>query len=182
MEAIDTVQPDLDLEFRDELPEITNRTLADFGLRRLADCEAEEASIEEQYAAAVARLRKRADALVIRARRGQNYFRFLLEGWAEQNRAALLKGKAKSVSMLHGRIGWRAKGGGLKVVDRDALAAWLETPLGRPFARVKYEPDMKALQVNFAAVGEIPPGMETVPAMDEFYATAEAPETALAKE
>ncbi len=162
--------------------EITTQTSADWALLRLAECEAEAERIEAQYQAAVDRLAKRRDELVARATRGQGYFRFKLEQWATKNRGSLLKGKAKSVNLLHGKVGWRSKGGKLAVVDKEALVSWLETPPGQAFARVKYEPDMKAIQAHSSTTGEIPPGMEYEPESDAFYATPEAPETALAKE
>ena len=162
--------------------EITNQTSADWGMQRLAECEAEIAAVETQYQAALARLKARYDELVARSQRGIGYFRFKLEQWAEHNRSALLKGKAKSVQMLHGVIGWRKSGGRLKVEDKDALAAWLSgQPIESGLYRVKIEPEMRALQDYCRQANVVPPGCVLEPERDDFYVKAEAPEEALTK-
>jgi len=161
---------------------IQNTGSADWALERVGECEGEADSIEAQYAAAVERLSKRKAELLARAARGASYFRMKLEEWAGPNRASLLKGKGKSVAMLHGTIGWRKKGGNLRVEDKDALAAWLITqPVESGLYRVRVEPEMRALQKWCAESGEIPSGCEFVPEFDEFYVKAEAPEAALVK-
>jgi len=162
--------------------EITNQTSADWGMQRLAECLAEVDEIGRQYQAAVDRLIKRRDELVARAERGIGYFRFKLEQWAEHNRSALLKGKAKSVQMLHGCLGWRKSGGRLKVEDKDALAAWLSgQPIELGLFRMKIEPEMRALQDYCRQANVVPPGCVLEPERDDFYVRAEAPEEALTK-
>jgi len=162
--------------------QITNQTSADWGMQRLAECEAEIAAVEAQYQSALARLRARYDELVARSQRGIGYFKFKLEKWATHERAALLKGKAKSVQMLHGVIGWRKSGGRLHVEDKDALAAWLSgQPIELGLFRMKIEPEMRALQEHCRQTGEVPPGCTFEPEYDQFYVKAEAPEEALMK-
>jgi len=162
--------------------EITNQTSADWGMQRLAECEAEIAAVEAQYQAALARLKARFDELVARSQRGIGYFKFKLEKWATHERAALLKGKAKSVQMLHGQLGWRKAGGRLKIEDKDALAAWLSgQPIELGLFRMKIEPEMRALQDYCRQANVVPPGCALDPERDDFYVRAEAPEEALTK-
>lgn len=162
--------------------EITTQTSADWALQRRAECEAEAERVEDQYQAALARLTKRRDDLIARAKRGAAFFEFKVKVWAERNRASLLKGKSKSVPLLHGVVGWRKKGGNLKVVDRDALEAWLLAQgVESGLFRLKVEPEMREIQARLKRDGEIPPGCEYVPEFDDVYVKSEAPETALMK-
>ena len=155
---------------------------ADWTVQRLGECESELATVEAHYQAAIERLNKRRDELEERARRGVAYFRFKLEQWATRERTWLLKGKAKSVQLMHGTFGWRKSGGRLKVEDKDALAAWLSgQPIESGLYRMKIEPEMRALQEHCRKLGEVPPGCMFEPERDDFYVKAEAPEEALMK-
>jgi phage host-nuclease inhibitor protein Gam len=149
-----------------------NKPTADWIMRRLAALRAEEASIDAQAAATIKRVEERAAQLKMRIERGIGFFTFHLQSYCEREKAALLGGgKKKSADLLHGRIGWRSVGGKLKVVDKDALLAWLETqPAELGLYRVKLEPEMRAIQDRFRADGVIPPGCEYQPQEDHFYA------------
>jgi phage host-nuclease inhibitor protein Gam len=162
--------------------QITTQTSADWALARVAECEVEADAIDAQYAAAVERLAKRRDALKERAARGQRYFEFKLAEWANANRKTLLKGKKKSVQLLHGSVGWRQSGGRLVVTNRDEFVAWLQTqPIESGLVRIKYEPDMTEIQALCKRDGIVPPGTEWAPEVDNFYVRVEAPEMALVK-
>lgn len=159
---------------------IENLQTADWSLRRLAECEAEAAAIDAQYAAAVGALTKRRDDLKAKAERGAGFFRFKLAEYAERERKTLLKGRKKSHDFLHGRIGFRAKAERLEVVNRDALVEWLSAqPIESGLYRVKVEPEVRALQERFKSTGEIPPGMDVTPAEETVQIDAIAPERAL---
>jgi phage host-nuclease inhibitor protein Gam len=161
---------------------IDSRTSADWAMQRMDECAAEADAIDAQYEAALARLKARRDQLVERTNRGSAFFEFKLKEWACRNRASLLNGKAKSIPMLHGVIGWRKKGGNLKVVDAAALEAWLlAQPIEAGLYRMKVEPEMRAIQALFKSLGEIPPGCEVQPEFDDVYVKPEAPETALVR-
>lgn len=156
---------------------------ADWALCRLAECEAEGEEIERQAEAAIKRIRERAEVLKAKVARGAGFFRYKLAVYAETHRGELLRGKKKSREFLHGAIGWRRTGGRLRVADKDALLAWLaEQPITSGLYRMKLEPEMAAIQSAFKERGEIPPGCEIEPETDEIKITANAPETALAKE
>lgn len=159
---------------------VENLQTADWCLRRIAECEAEAAAIDEQYAAAVAALTERRDALKAKAARGAGFFRFKLTEYAERERGSLLKGKKKSHDFLHGRIAFRSKAERLEVVDRAALAEWLSMqPVEEGLYRVRVEPEMRALQERFRATGEVFPGCEVKPAEETISIEAVAPERAL---
>jgi phage host-nuclease inhibitor protein Gam len=157
---------------------------ADWALARLAECEAEAAEIDRQAAATIERVRRRAEELKTKAARGAAFFSYKLMAFAETHRATLLgSGKKKSREFLHGKIGWRKKGGKLVVRDREALCEWLALqPVEAGLYRMKLEPEMRAIQERFKAAGEIPPGCDFEPEYEDIEIKASAPETALARE
>lgn len=162
--------------------QITTIQSADWALLRLAECEAEATEIDRQAEAAIRRVRERADALKAKAARGASYFTFKLMEYAERSRGEIVKGKKKSRDYLHGRIGFRKKGGKLRVTDKDALRDWLVTqPVESGLYRMSIEPEMRALQEACKADGIVPPGMEWEPEYEDITIEAQAPETALAK-
>lgn len=157
---------------------------ADWALQRVAECEAEEAEVKAQLAAAIARLEARAAELVLRAQRGAAFFRCELAMFAERHRDLLTTGKKKSRAFVHGSIGWRStqarlapeEGDGAKAAREEwLLAQGVESGL----FRLKVEPDMKALQEHFKATGEIPPGFTVVEPTETLTIKAEAPERLL---
>jgi phage host-nuclease inhibitor protein Gam len=162
--------------------QIETAASVDWALQRLAECEAEAEAVDAQADAAIARINARRDELKARAARGAGFFRFKLTEYAVGHRSALLTGKKKSRDFVHGRLGFRQKGGRLEVRDRDALLAWLaEQPVEDGLYRMKLEPEMKAIQARFKSANEVPPGCEYTPEYEDVVIEAEAPEAALAK-
>ncbi len=159
---------------------IENPSSADWALQRIAECEAEAEEIERQARAAIARVTERAEALKAKATRGAGFFRFKIAEYAETHRSEVMTGKRKSRDYLHGRIGWRKKGGGLEVVDKAALVAWLAMqPVESGLYRVELAPEKRALNDLFKRTGKIPPGTEQKPEYDDLHIEALAPERAL---
>ena len=159
---------------------ITDLQSADWALSRLAECQAEAAAIDAQAEAAIARIRQRADALKMKAAKGESFFRFKLSEYAERERSTLLHGKKKSREFVHGKIGWRAKPERLEVTDPEALETWLRAqPIESGFARWEVKPDMKALQEHYKAAGVIPDGCSVKEASESLTVEAVAPERAL---
>lgn len=155
---------------------------ADWALRRLGECEAEAEEIHQQAEAARAQIAAREAELTERAGRGAAYFRFKLAEWAETHRDEIQRGKKKSRDFIHGRIGFRKKGGRLVVNDAAELEGWLlAQPVEAGLYRLKVAPEMKALQERFKATGEIPPGCDVEPETESIHIEATAPEAALAK-
>lgn len=140
-------------------------------LECVAESEAEVAAIEAQLADVKLRAEARAERLMENAKRRAVYFEGRAAEFAEANREDFLVGKKKSRDFLSGRIGWRKKGGKLKVEDKDALAAWLTTQDAK-FYRVKVEPEMSELQAHAKATGEVPPGTAWEEEHDEIYIEA----------
>lgn len=162
--------------------QIETAASVDWALQRLAECAAEAEAVDAQADAAIERINARRAELKERAARGAGFFRFKLTEYATTHRSALLTGKKKSRDFVHGRLGFRQKGGRLEVRDRDALLAWLASqPVEEGLYRMKLEPEMKSIQARFKNTGEIPPGCEFVPEYEDVVIEAEAPEAALAK-
>lgn len=151
------------------------RSLRDveWSLECIGESEAEIAAIEAQEADAIARIRQRVARIKESAERRASYFRGRVAEWAESHRAEILAGKKKSRELVAGVIGWRKKGGRLRVVDKAALAEWAAAqPVELGLFRVKVEPEVAEIQKHAKASGEIPPGCEWEEEHDEIHIEA----------
>ena len=147
---------------RDGYWRIENVQSLDWALSRIADLEreqAENAAIVEEH---IQRLRLRLERLNAKAERGLRFFRSQVQAYADAHRHELLGGgKKKSRALPHGMVGWRKKGGGLTVVDREALLSWCrkqDVELG--LIRIKEEPAVDEVKRAFKSLGEVPPGCD----------------------
>jgi phage host-nuclease inhibitor protein Gam len=138
----------------------------EWALEMAGESEAEVASIDEQEADAIARIKARADALRAKAERRATYFKGRVAEFASAHRADLLVGTKKSREFIAGSVAWRKKAGGLVVTDKAALEAWLATQDPSLF-RIKLEPEMKALKALLDTQGIIPPGCDLRPEVEE---------------
>jgi phage host-nuclease inhibitor protein Gam len=143
----------------------------EWALECIAESEAEVAEIDGQLADLVARATARAEALKARAMNRVTFFKGRVAEFAVANRADLLVGKAKSRNFLSGKVGFRKRGGKLRVDDKEALAAWLAGQDPSMF-RIRLEPEMAVLQKQFQTDGVIPPGCTFESERDEVYVEA----------
>lgn len=90
---------------------------------------------------------------------------------AEQQVAMMIEGrKLKSVKTPWGTVGFRTAGGGLFVVDEQAVLAQVEAgTLPESIKRVKIDLSKSALNEHYKSTGEIPDGVELVPVHQQFY-------------
>lgn len=155
---------------------------ADWALSRVQALEAEMSENEalagaaiERLEFAIGRIRERTRHLNDRAMRGVTFFRDRVAAWATENRGLLLKGgKKKSRDLIHGRIGWRATGGGLEVVDDVALLGWAkEQPPDLELVRSTEEPAVGLIKKHAKAQGLVPPGMRENPGREELFIDVE---------
>lgn len=168
LEALAAPEPVIPVEWEDEeRPEVSTALAwrcdserdANWCLGRRAELEAQIASIEAQARDAIDRIEARKAKLTERIQRGVGFFTYQIMRWAEQNKRSLLTGTKKSRDLINGRLAWRKKGGRLRVEDKAALVAWLETqPPESGLYRLKVEPEMTAIQAHFKAENVIPPG------------------------
>jgi len=150
--------------------QIQNKSTADWALSRVAMAKANIADIEAQRDEHIRRTNERADKLIEAERRTVGFMEAHLGKWATENRDALLQGSTKkSLSFVHGSIGWRRREGRLVVVDEAALKAWLTEQDDVTLFRVSVSPDMKNLQAHYKATGTIPPGTEFVVAQEKLF-------------
>jgi phage host-nuclease inhibitor protein Gam len=140
----------------------------EFALECLSESETEINEINSQLAEVIARAEARATHIKGAANRRASFFRACIAQFAEQYRQDFLVGKKKSRDFLSGRVGWRKKGGRLKVEDKDALASWL-TGQDASLYRVRVEPEMAALQEHARTTGEVPPGTVWDEERDEIF-------------
>lgn len=142
---------------------------ADWALKRIGDLEREVAENERVYQSALLRLKLRHGVLTERADRGIAFFTAKLEAYAAEHRAELIKGKKKSRTLLHGSLGFRKSGGGLEVLDKEALLGWCrQQPVESEVLRITEAPAIAAVQKHFKDTGEVPPGTELKPEVENF--------------
>lgn len=151
---------------------IQSLTDADWALRRVAAFEEEIAENKAVVEEEIAILKLKLEALNRTAQRGLAFFTWHLTRWAKANKDILLKGgKKKSRGLPHGTIGWRQKGGLLKVSNPDALLTWaLSMPAELELVRIKEEPavaNIKAWVEAEEGLEKLPPGLEVEPTRDE---------------
>lgn len=151
---------------------VENLGSADWALGRLKELEREIAQNEAIAAEAVRRLEARVQVLNDRAMRGVRFFRAKLLEYLLTHRAELLgTGKKKSRDLPHGRLGFRKAGGGLEVVDKEALLAWAQAqPVELELVRITEAPAIAAIKAHCEATQKVPPGMVLQPDVDEPYA------------
>ena len=179
---IEAYQDDSNEEVRGLAWRVSDLAAADWALRRMAECAAEQEEIDRQAAEAIQAIEKRAAALKAKAERGCAYFRFQLTRFAEEHRDTLVAGKKKSRDFVHGRIQFRSSPERLKVADPAELEGWLlAQPIEKGLYRLKVEADKRALSDLFKATGEIPPGCEVEVSRESVTIEASAPEAALMK-
>jgi phage host-nuclease inhibitor protein Gam len=155
---------------------------ADWYMRRLGELEREQRENRAMYEDALRRMKARFESMQAKAQRGVDFFRGELLRFMEVHRSELVTGQKRSRALLHGILGWRKTQGLLRVVDPKALEAWLMAqPLELGLARIKVEPNMKALQEHHKEHGVIPPGTELEVPRDAPYVRAVDPGTTLAK-
>jgi phage host-nuclease inhibitor protein Gam len=145
---------------------------ADWALKRIADLQAEVDENNRILEEHLAYNRMKTDALNAKVQRGIDFFTWHVKLWANENKDILLRGgKKKSRSLLHGTIGWRRKGGGVKVTDEGLLLKWAQTqPVELGFVRITEEPAIKAIKAWVEKSEELeamPPGLAVNEATDE---------------
>lgn len=146
---------------------------ADWALSRIAQAEHELSGVDEQEAAAIARIRQRAETLRAPLLRTRDFFTAHLRMWAEDNREDICRGGRKSRTFLHGRIGFRQTPLRLVVRDSSAFDAWAQQA---GHGRMVWTPDMETVRNQFRAFGAIPPGCETDGGEERFVVTLEGAE------
>lgn len=179
LESLAPAEPVIPVEWVDDEDPNVSSALAwrpqndrdlDWCLARIAELTAQVESIEAQAAATIERVEKRKAELIGKVQRGIGFFTFHAVSYGEAHKRELLTGKKKSRDFIHGRLAWRKRGGKLRVEDKAALVAWLETqPPESGLYRIKVEPEMAALQAAFKADGVIPPGCTFEPEEDVLH-------------
>lgn len=142
----------------------------DWSLSRIAQARRELRDVDEQEAAAIARIHQRSDALRAPLLRTVDFFEAHLRMWAEDNREAICRGGRKSRAFLHGRIGFRQTPLRLVVRDGAAFNAWAQAA---GHGGSVWVPNMEAVRADFRTTGDIPPGCDTEGGEDKFSVTLE---------
>lgn len=165
-----TIVPQYDTEpLPDESWGITDLESMDWALARICDMEREMEENEMLAKASIGRIELKTEILNERAQKAVDFFRSRVASYAQEHRAELVGGgKKKSRTLLHGFVGWRKGGGNLEVKDKEALLEWARAqPIETNFLRVKEEPAIDEIKRAFGQTGEIPPGCDVTPQVEE---------------
>ena len=149
---------------------IDNEARAAWAVNKMLGFDEEEARLDAQYKAMKENLSKRREAF--RAR-----FFVELEDWL---RGALAGGKRKSLDLLTGRVGLRAKKAGFLLRDKKAALEWAKEHepslvLTEQVTVEKLDTDAakeRAAELQQAGDGETIPGLEWQDAHDALYVEA----------
>lgn len=161
-----------------ELESITGAALAwrpesvedlDWCLQRMAELQRAIAQNDAILASAIERAKAKTTELNARLLKSVEFFHVHALRFADEHRTELLGGgKAKSRTLLHGRVGWRTRGGGLEVVDEAALLAWAkEQPSEAGLVRTTEAPALAEIK-KYATEHQVePPGTRRIPKFED---------------
>jgi phage host-nuclease inhibitor protein Gam len=140
-------------------------------LERIGEAEAEAAEIDAQANAAIEAIEKRRSEIVGKSTRRADWFRALATTYAQTHRDEIVRGKVKSRELLGGTVGFRASGEKVTVTDPAAVIAWAQEK-HLDLLDLKPKIDKRALDRFVLSTGEIPPGVDVVPATETVYVKA----------
>jgi hypothetical protein len=167
-EYMDLTRQDVNLETDPDL----DREAAERLIKRYAKLETEAAAAVLYIDTEIAEARKALDALlerreeilkpVLRKRNFLDSFLPALSAWAEQ---ALGTGRARSIKLAYGTVGFRKQPDRLDVLDAAAAVAWCEANLPTAITKSVAKTELKSYAKE---TGETPAGCEFVMGTDKF--------------
>lgn len=165
---------------------IENKGAADWALSRMCEIQEYLADVDAQAKLATDRIAQRVTELKRAPSNDLAFMQGALLDYAAGHKEALLgAGRKKSCDFVHGRIGWRKKGGKLKVTDPDQLREWAIAEAAKDptqgLVRVKIEPAVDAIKAYVAERQMVPPGMEWEDERDEAYVQTDFEQTDIIK-
>jgi phage host-nuclease inhibitor protein Gam len=140
-------------------------------LERIGEAEAERDEMLAHMDAAMEAIKKRGISILDKAERRADWFRALATAYAQTHRDEIVRGKVKSRELLCGTVGFRASGEKVTVVDAAAVIAWAQEK-HLDLLDLKPKVDKRALDRFVLSTGEIPPGVDVVPATETVYVKA----------
>lgn len=144
----------------------------------LAEAEERKARIVSASEEAFARIVARRDDLIRKVDGSAQFLRYAVEEYARTHRKELIKGRPKTVDLIHGAISYRVVPERIDVENAEATLEWARAqPVEADMVRVKYEINKRALTEHFKATGEIPPGCVVHPESESIIIRPEQPET-----
>lgn len=135
-------------------------------LERVGEAESDMAEVQAQLDAAIKALHARALSITEKANKRALWFRGLVETWAVANRGEVVRGKTKSRELLGGSIAFRATAEKVVVTDAPALLAWAQPDHLDLLRFPEPQIDKKALDALVKGTGELPPGVDVLPATE----------------
>jgi hypothetical protein len=178
-------QPDAEDDTGDEFPDEVIRAVVQFEVSETnpgtVAVDDDERTLDRilrrrsMYVAEVTRLKEQCAAMIRDAERKVEAIDWVYTPVLERIVRAKLTGQTKkSLNRPHGKVGLRASGGGLVIVDPDKFIAHAKaTPGMESCVREKPAPPpevaKKELADWFKKSGEVPPGTDVAPKVDRFY-------------
>jgi phage host-nuclease inhibitor protein Gam len=148
---------------------IDSREKAEWALNKIAQKDARIAESERIAEQLIARIRARVADITRSDRESRERLVQMLHPWGAVEIAIAKAGKARSVKLIGGTIGFRQSPARLEVTDEAAAIAALPAEC----VRVKKEVDKTAVKELIEKSGEVPPGVALVPGEVTFYVKAE---------
>jgi phage host-nuclease inhibitor protein Gam len=139
----------------------------EFAFRCAGESQAAVASWQEAARQAHAAIDARLAELVAREEPRITFFLGRIAEAAARDKDVLLLGKKRSREFLAGKVAWRKKSARLVIEDRAALMDFLTKDGDPALVRVKYEPEIKAIQARFEKDGVLLPGTSFESEKDE---------------
>ena len=167
-EVIDGAVEDLAEESRD-MPAVLTHREANYIVKRIGEERRQMLLIDDQEKDEIERIRARAAELREAHQKRDNW---LLENYGQTleqfARDEVSSGKAKSVALLSGAVGFRKNPASLEIIDADAALLWAKQCCSDA-VKITETVQKGVLKAHVEETGEVPPGIEYKAAYEKFY-------------
>lgn len=164
------VVPDVDTPARFA---VTDMSSANWVLKKLAECDSDEAEVQAMVNREIEAIRARAEKILAPIRRRREFFEAAYTHQLEEFAKAKLDGaKAKSVKLLHGTIGFRKSPARLVIDDEGKAIEYAEQNCPDAIKRSLSVSTLKAAFQNDPFDSD---AMHLEPGEESFYFKPEAP-------
>jgi len=151
---------------------VTDESSANWVLRKLAECDAEESVIKQMVDEEIERIKKRAEKLLSPIQRKRQFFETVFTPQLEEFAKSRVTDKRRSVNLLHGKVGFRKGQEKLIIDDEQKAIEWAEEYCPAAIKKSILLTPMKELSQEAEAAGFC----HIEHAEDKFYIEAEMPQ------
>ena len=158
---------------------VTDESSANWVLRKLAECDAEESAIKQMADEEIERIKKRAEKLLSPIQRKRQFFEAVFTPQLEEFAKSRVTDTKRSVNLLHGKVGFRRGQEKLVIDDEEKAIIWAESECPDAVKVVKsllLTPAKAQLLKQCPETKALAGIMHIEPAEDKFYVKAEMPQ------